>query len=435
MRKYFKWMHFATLVLFLNQAMATSFHTESWQTKNGVRVVFYPAMEVPMLDISIAFGAGSAYDGDAFGLSALTTQLLNQGNGGLDANKIAERIETTGGQFAAESNRDMAILNLRSLTRPDALQEATSAFSLIINHPDFPEAVFSRVKNQQLMAIKQALESPDEVANQTFFKALYHDHPYAHPINGDTSHVSALTLKQVQDYYHQYFVGQNAVLVLVGAINTETAHKLAETLTKDLPSGQLPPPLPNASPLTKSESLDIAFPSSQTMIRLGQLGITHQDPHYFDLLVGNYILGGGSLVSDLAIELREKRGLTYGVYSQFSPMPGTGPFIINFSTRNNKASEASQLTRDILLSFIKSGPTDKQVQDAKQYLNGGFPLSLASNRNIADILLKIAFYHLPNDYLNTYLEHINAVDAKSIKSAFQEKIIPNSLLEVAVGKR
>lgn len=435
MKLHVKWMQLVALVLLMNQAMATTFHTQSWQTKNGVRVVFYPAMEVPMLDISIAFAAGSAFDGEDFGLSALTTQLLNQGNGGFDASKIAEKIESTGGQFSAESSRDMVALNLRSLTRADALKEATDAFSLIINHPDFPENVFSREKNQQLMAIKQALESPDEVANQTFFKALYNNHPYAHPINGDTDHVSALTLRQVQDFYHRYFVGKNAVLVLVGAINTDTAHKLAETLTADLPPGQLPTPIPNASPLTKSESLNIPFPSSQTMIRLGQLGITHQDPHYFDLLVGNYILGGGALVSDLAIELREKRGLTYGVYSQFSPMPGIGPFIINFSTRNNKASEASQLTRDILLSFIKNGPTDKQVQAAKQYLTGGFPLSLASNRSIADILLRIAFYHLPEDYLNTYLQHVNAVSAQDIKSAFQAKILPNSLLEVAVGKR
>lgn len=435
MKIQFKWMHLAALFLLMNQAIAASFHTQSWQTKNGVHVVFYPAMEVPMIDISIAFAAGSAYDGEAFGLSALTTQMLNQGNGGFDASKIAEKIESTGGQFGAEASRDMVSLNLRSLTRADALKEATDAFSLIINHPDFPESVFSRVKNQQLMAIKQALESPDEVANQTFFKALYHDHPYAHPINGDTAHVSALTLQQVQNFYHRYFVGKNAVLVLVGAINTETAHQLADTLTMNLPSGQISPPVPTASPLTKSESLNITFPSSQTMIRLGQLGITHQDPLYFDLLVGNYILGGGALVSDLAIELREKRGLTYGVYSQFSPMPGMGPFIINFSTRNNKASEASQLTRDILLSFIKNGPTDKQVQAAKQYLTGGFPLSLASNRNIAEILLKIAFYHLPDDYLNTYLQHINAVNAQGIKNAFQTKILPNRLLEVAVGKR
>ena len=428
-----KWILISTLFI-AQHAMATTFETQSWETNNGVRVIFYPAMEVPMLDISIAFAAGSAYDGEQFGLSALTTQLLNQGNGGLDATRIAEKIETMGAQFSAESSRDMVTLNLRTLARPDALKEATAALSLIVNHPDFPEDVFTRQKNQQLMAIKQVQDSPDDVANQTFYKALYHDHPYAHPINGDISHVTALTSTQARQFYHRYFVGKNAVLVLVGAINTQTAHQLADNLTADLPAGEAAALLPKAQGLDKSETISIPFPSSQTMVRLGQLGITHDNPRYFPLVVGNYILGGGALVSNLAIELREKRGLTYGVTSQFSPMPGIGPFLISFSTRNDQATAANQLTRDILVSFIKNGPTETQVRAAKQFLTGGFPLSLASNRNIADILLKIAFYHLPKNYLDTYLQHINAVTVQEIKDAFQAQISPNNLLDVSVGK-
>lgn len=433
MRTQSKWI-FILALLITNIAMAASFDTQSWQTKNGVRVVFYPAMEVPMLDINIAFAAGSAYDGTQFGLSALTTQLINQGNGGLDASQIAEKIEKTGAQFNATNNRDMAVLSLRTLTSPDALKEATDAFTLIINHPDFPENMFIQEKNQLLMAIKQAQDSPDEVANQAFFKALYHDHPYAHPINGDTTHVTTLTPTQVHDFYQRYFVGKNAVLVLVGAINTQTAHQLANSLTADLPAGEASAPLPKAKPLEKSESINISFPSSQTMVRLGQLGIRHDNPHYFPLVVGNYILGGGALVSNLAIELREKRGLTYGVTSQFSPMPGVGPFLISFSTRNDQAQAANQLTREILTEFVKNGPTASQVKAAQQFLTGGFPLSLASNRNIADLLLRITFYHLPENYLNTYIQHVNAVTIQEIKDAFQAQIFPNALLEVTVGK-
>ena len=433
MRTQSKWI-FILVLLITNIAMAASFDTQSWQTKNGVRVVFYPAMEVPMLDISIAFAAGSAYDGTQFGLSALTTQLINQGNGGLDASQLAEKIEKTGAQFNASNNRDMAVLSLRTLTHSDALKEATDAFTLIISHPDFPESIFLREKNQLLMAIKQAQDSPNEVANQAFFKALYHDHPYAHPINGDTNHVTALTPAQVHDFYRRYFVGENAVLVLVGAINTQTAHQLADSLTADLPAGEASAPVPPAKPLAKSESINIPFPSSQTMVRLGQLGIKHDNPHYFPLVVGNYTLGGGSLVSNLAIELREKRGLTYGVTSQFSPMPGVGPFLISFSTRNDQAQAADQLTRDILTAFVKNGPTTSQVKAAQQFLTGGFPLSLASNRNIADILLRITFYHLPENYLNTYIQHVNAVTAQEIKDAFQAQIFPNALLEITVGK-
>ena len=151
-------------------------------------------------------------------------------------------------------------------------------------------------------------------------------------------------------------------------------------------------------------------------------------------MVGNYILGGGALVSRLAHELRENRGLTYGVYSQFSPMPGKGPFLISLSTKNSQTKTAIDVTRETLTSFIKTGPNEQELKAAKQYLTGSFPLSLASNRSIADMLLKIAFYHLPDDYLQTYIDHINAVTIESIKIAFQQLIISNKLLQVTVGK-
>lgn len=431
-------IHCIALSLFLlisQVSFAASYKTEQWQTKNGVRVLFYPAMEVPMLDVSIAFAAGSAYDGAQFGLSSLTTQLLNQGNGGLSVNQIAEKIEKTGAQYSARCSRDMVSLNLRTLSRPDALKESVDALSLIINHPDFPEEAFQREKNQHLMSIKQVKESPDEMANLTFFKALYQQHPYAHPVIGDAAHVKALTIKQVQDFYHHYFVGKNAVLVLVGAIDSSTAHQVAETLASALPEGSTADPLPKASPLKKNESIHIPFPSSQTMLRIGQLGIDHHNPHYFPLLVGNNILGGASLVSMFAIELREKRGLTYGIYSQFAPMPGIGPFTISLSTKNQQAATAAALARDMLTTFIKEGPTEAQLKANQQFLTGGFPLSLASNRSIADILVKIAFYHLPEDFLETYVQHINDVTAAEVKQAFQTQFAPNALLEVAVGKK
>lgn len=429
-------IHTAISLFLISQlASAAPFETQQWQTPNGVTVIFYPAKEVPILDISIAFAAGSAYDGGAYGLSTLTAQLMNQGNNGLDASAIAEKIEHTGAQYGATSTRDMVALNLRTLTRSDALNEAITTYADIINHPDFPEASFTRQKNQQLMSIQQVKDSPDDVANQVFFQALYHEHPYAHPIIGDTSHVTALTLNQVQAFYKRYFVGKNAVLVMVGAIDSPTAHRLANQLAGQLPLGEPSPSIPKAKPLLKSESQSIPFPSSQTILRLGQLGINHDDPRYFPLLVGNYTLGGGSLVSELAIELREKRGLTYGVYSQYSPMPGLGPFVISLSTRRDQAATAVNLTREVLSAFISKGPTASELQSAKQFLTGGFPLSLASNRNIADILLKMAFYHLPSDYLNTYLQHINDVTLNEVKNAFQTQIVPGALLQVSVGKK
>lgn len=429
--------HLITTLLILALPLplqANSFKTQQWQTTNGARVVFYQAMEVPMLDINIAFAAGSAHDGKQFGISTLTTNLMNQGSAGMDATKIAESLADTGAQYSGETSRDMVVLSLKTLTKPDAMKQAIETFVSIINKPDFPEDAFKREKSQQLLAIAQVQESPDDVANHILFKKLYLDHPYAHSINGTKETVNALDAEQIRNFYKQYFVGSNAVIVMVGAIDTEKAHQLAEQLTTNLPKGQPAPAIPKAVPLKASEKITVDFPSSQTILRLGQIGIDHHSPDYFPLLVGNYILGGGALVSKLSLEVREKRGLTYGITSQFMPMPGEGPFIISFSTENKEAATALKITEDTLASFIKGGPSDKELLAAKQYMMGSFPLSLSSNASIANMLLRIAFYHLPNDYLDNYVAHINAVTREEIKQAFQKTIHPNTMLVVSVGK-
>jgi zinc protease len=424
----------ALVISFSQNALSNSFKTEKWLTQNGTQVVFYKAMEVPMLDITVAFAAGSAYDEKHFGLSALTTHLMNQGNAGKDATAIAESLANTGAQFDAETSRDMTVFNLRTLTDKAALQQSTDTFTQIISHPDFPDDSFAREKKQQLMAIEQVDESPDDVASLNFFNTLYHDHPYAHPVNGTKDTLTAINKNQVVDFYKKYYVANNAVVVMVGAIDSQRAHQLAEQLTHDLPQGKSAQTIPKAAPLANAEKINIAFPSSQTVVRLGQVGIDHHNPNYFPLMVGNYILGGGSLVSRLSTEVREKRGLTYGVDSQFVPMPGEGPFIISLSTRNDQAHTALDITQNTLNGFINNGPDKEELNSAKQYLTGSFPLSLSSNRTIAALLMRIAFYHLPDNYLDTYVARINAVTDQQIKQAFKEQVNPEKLLLVTVGQ-
>lgn len=424
----------ALIVLFSQNVLSNTFKTEKWLTKNGVPVVFYQAMEVPMLDISMAFAAGSAYDGTKHGLSALTAHLMNQGNAGKDATAIAEGLANTGAQFDADTSRDMTVFSLRTLTKKDALEQSTNLFNQIINHPDFPDEAFESEKQQQLMSIEQVDESPDDVASINFFQTLYQDHPYAHPVNGTIPTLSTVSKKQVIDFYKQYYISNNAVLVMVGALDSNQAHQLAEQLTRELPKGKAADSIPKAVQLSNAEKINIPFPSSQTIVRLGQIGIDHHNPNYFPLIVGNYILGGGALVSRLAVEVREKRGLTYGVDSQFVPMPGEGPFIISLSTKNDQATNALDITHNTLNRFISNGPSKEELDSAKKYLTGSFPLSLSSNRSIASLLLRMAFYHLPDNYLDTYVDRVNAVTNEEIKQAFKTQVNPDKLLLVTVGQ-
>lgn len=397
-------------------------------------MVFYHAGEVPMLDINIAFAAGSAYDGQLHGLSALTTHLLDQGNADLTASQIAEKIAAVGAQYEEETSRDMVLLHLKTLTQQPALTEAVDALTLIISKPLFKYEAFKREKNQQLIAITHSQESPAEVADQAFFNKLYQNHPYAHPVIGTLASVNKITPGKVIEFYQKYFVSSNAVIVLVGAIDSNQAHQIAEQLTHTLPKGQKAPLIDQAPALVQSELLTIDFPASQTMLRLGQIGIDHTDADYFPLQVGNYILGGGMLVSRLVNEVREKRGLTYGIVSQFMPMPANGPFLISLSTQNSQADTALAVTTETLTNFINHGPTAAELTAAKQYMIGSFPLSLASNANIAGILLRMTFYHLPDNYLDTYTARIESVTINQIKQAFKQHLQPDKLLLVRVGK-
>lgn len=431
-----KWIIYSFLALICsNNLFAIGIKTERWQTSNGVEVVFHSAMEVPMLSIHMAFRAGSAYDGKHFGLSSLTTQLLNQGNGSLTANQIAEKLANTGAQYGSSVSRDMAALTLKTLTSDPALNDAVNAFSLIVGKPFFPTEAFVREKNRQLLSIKHSEESPSDLANQQFFNGLYHQHPYAHPVDGTAPSVKALTRNQVFEFYKRYFIANNAVLVLVGAIDSEKAHEIAETISQGLKKGEPVAELPLAPPLVDAEKISTPYPSSQTMLRLGQIGIDYSDPSYFPLQVGNYILGGGVLVSRLSLEVREKRGLTYGIVSQFIPMPGKGPFVISLSTKNSQAAQALKITERVLNNFMTHGPTEEELTAAKQYIVGNFPLNLASNNGIAQMLLRIAFYHLPENYIETYTANIEAVTNEDIKNAFVEHLQPSKMLLVSVGQR
>ncbi|KTC64506.1 zinc protease (peptidase, M16 family) (plasmid) [Legionella adelaidensis] len=429
-----KLLFLGLLILANNALFAKTFPIKKWQTHNGAQVVFYPANEVPMLDVSVAFAAGSAYDDDSFGLSALTARLINDGSNGMDASTIAQKLADTGAQYQVTNNRDMAVFNLKTLSEKTALNKAVEIFSIMISKPDFPTESFNREKNQQLIRISQRDEAPDQMAEQVFYKALYQKHPYAHSINGEKETVSKISNEEVRDFYKQFYVSKNAIIVLVGAIDEDQAHQIAEKITKDLPPGAHASSIGPADPLAEEMNIEIQFPSSQTVIRMGQIGISHQNKNYFPLVVGNYTLGGGVLVSRLSEEVREKRGLTYGVYSQFLPMPGLGPFIISLSTKNQQAQTAIEVTRKTLTSFLKSGPTDKELEAAKKYITGSFPLSLASNQSIAELLLRITFYNLPEDYLDTYIENVNKVTTDQIKHAFQELINPDKFLQVTVGQ-
>jgi zinc protease len=186
-------------------------------------------------------------------------------------------------------------------------------------------------------------------------------------------------------------------------------------------------------PQVKGGELRQTFPSSQTHIYLGQSGVARHDPDYFPLYVGNHVLGGSSLVSILGEEVRNKRGLSYSVYSYFSPMRAKGPFLMVAQTKNAQASEALDVMRETLQQFIDNGPSEAQLEASKRNIIGGFPLKIADNGKIVEYISMIGFYGLPLNWLDTLTDKVAAVTALQVRDAFKRRIDPANSIAVVVG--
>jgi len=406
---------------------------QTWETATGAKVLFVAAPELPMVDVRVVFDAGGARDGDKPGLAKLTASLLSQGAGDWNADELAERMEGVGASFSTGSERDMAWATVRSLTESKALNTALETLSAVIAKPRFDAADFKRIREAMQIGLRQSEQNPGTVASKAFYAKVFAGHPYASHPGGTQEALSAMVRDDLIRMHSTYYVGRNAVVAIVGAIGREQAEKIATQVTAGLAKGQPAPLLPEVSVATKGVTEQINFPSSQSHIRLGQPGIKRGDPDYFVLYVGNHILGGGGLVSLLVEEVREKRGLSYSVYSYFSPMRQFGPFIMGAQTKNAQAQEALTVMRKTLQDFIDKGPTQEQLHASKQNITGGFPLRIASNRDIVGYLAMLGFYGLPLDYLETFVDKINAVTAEQIRDAFKRRVQPERFTTVVVG--
>ena len=406
---------------------------QHWETASGAKVYFVAAPEIPMVDVQVVFDGGAARDAGKNGVAVLTNGLLSEGAADLNADQIAEQFDALGANFGNSAERDMAAITLRSLTDAQILNPGIALLNKVLTKPTFPTDAFERERSRMLQAIEQRKQSPGDVAEEALYQAVFGDHPYAHVPEGSEDSVKALTIENLKTFYHQYYVAKNAVVAVVGALDRQQAEQLVNTLLEGLPAGEHAAQLPPVEPLSGEKILKIDHPSTQTHILVGAPGMTRGDEDYFDLYVGNHILGGNGLVSRLSDEIREKRGLSYSTYSYFIPMRKKGPFILGLQTKNDSAQEALSVLMEQLRKFVADGPTAEEVEASKKNLTGGFPLRISSNSKIAGYIAMIGFYGLPLDYLNRFNANIEAVTAESIKAAFQRRVHPDKMVTVLVG--
>lgn len=406
---------------------------QTWQTQQGTPVYFVATSQLPIVDIQVAFNAGSAQDGAQFGIANFVNGMLNEGTSQATADQIATQFDRVGAAYSNSVNRDMSVFALRSLSDPKYFNTALSTFLNVLTQPSFPADGYERVKKQILNVIEDQKQSPAALASIAFSSLVYANHPYAHPIVGNVDTVQKITVNNLQQFYKKFYVAKNATIVIVGDLSHQTAQDIAEQISQSLPQGEVNVNAQVAPALTKALTQHVNFPSQQTTVMMGQVGINQQDPDYFPLMVGNYTLGGGLLVSRLIEVVREKNGLAYSVRSGFIPHRDRGPFVISLQTRNNEVQRAIGLVDQTLQQFVQAGPTADELDSAKKYIIGNFPLSIASNADIAGQVLNIAFYQLPLNYLDTYRDKVSAVNIDAIKNAFHQRVQAQPFATVTVG--
>ena len=422
----------AFFLILLSTCVQAGPEIQHWSDAKVARVYFVRTQGLPLLDVQVVFDAGSARDGKQFGVAALTSALLDAGAGGWDADAIASRVEGVGALLSTGVSRDTAWLSLRSLTDARKLDVALETANAILRAPTFAEKDLERKKKQMLVALQRREESPGALANVAFFRALYGDHPYAHPVDGFTDSVKPLSRDDVISFYRRYYVAGNAVIVIVGDVDRAQAEAMAGTLLRDLPEGERAPTLPAVDVAAgKTERID--FASEQTHVLSGMPVVRRGDPDYVPLYVGNHILGGSGLVSKITEEVREKRGLSYSAYSYMVPMARKGPFTMGLQTRNDQTDKALEVMLKTLGDFIRQGPTDKGLDDAKKNITGGFVLRIDSNKKLVEYVAMIGFYELPLDYLDRFPEQVDAVSREVVEEAFKRRIQPDRFQTVLVG--
>jgi zinc protease len=398
-------------------------------------VYFVENRDIPMLDLSIDFAAGSGFDrADKAGVASMTNRIMRLGAEGMDEDEIARRTADIGTGISGRFDTDRAGLSMRTLSSRTERELALEVFTRILHKPLFPAGALDREKTRLIGSIKESDIQPGSIASRTFNRIMYGTHPYGLRSSGEVDSVAKITRDDLSAFYRRHYVARNAVIAIMGDVSRADANAIAERIAAGLPPSQgAAPALPQVEAKAGKETRLIPHHASQSHILVGSIGIARNDPDYFPLFVGNYILGGGGFASRISEEVRQKRGLAYSAGSYFSPLAQKGSFVISMQTRKDQAQEALDVTMKTLRDFVANGPTAKELADAKTNLVGGFPLRIDSNRKIHEYLAVIGYYNLPLTYLDEFVGHIERVTVADIKRAFAARIDPEKLITVVVG--
>ena len=417
---------------FLTAASADAFEIERVTSPGGIEAWLIRDRTAPVLAIQAAFPGGSAQDPSGKdGLANLMVALLDEGAGPLDAQAFKTKIEDNSVEFSAEADRDYLTVGLRALnTRRDA---AVELLSLALAEPRFEPQAIERVRGQVLVQIQRDAENPRSIAWRTLWTTLFPGHVYSRRAQGTAETVPALARDDLVAFHRAGLVRDGMKIGVVGDITADELKPLLDRVFGKLPMKGALNSIPEAKTASPGTTTVIRRPIPQSVVTFGHVGLKRDDPDFYAAFVVNYILGGGGLGSRLMEEVREKRGLAYGVSSSLSTLARAGVIVGSVGTENAQTATSLDLIRKEWRRMREEGPTETELKNAKTYLTGSFPLQLSSTGRIARTLVNMQVENLGIDYLdkrNSYIEKVTIEDARRVARRLLD---PDRLTVVVVG--
>ncbi|WP_047149058.1 pitrilysin family protein [Aquamicrobium sp. LC103] len=384
---------------------------------------------VPIVTIRFAFEGGSTQDpAGREGIANLMTGLFDEGAGELDSDAFQERLDEVGADMRFNAGRDAIYGSMRMLA-----EERGAAFELLqlaVDSPRFDQAPVDRIRSQILTGILADERDPQSQGRQEFAKALYGDHPYARRSDGTPDTLKAITLDDLHAQHDRLFARSNLHVAVVGAIDAEALKTELDRVFGNLPEKDGRTPV-NEADLKLDQQVAYNYPLPQASLQLVYPGVKRDDPQFFAAYLMNHILGGGTFSSRLFNEVREKRGLAYGVGSALHNSDYASTLVIGTSTRSDRAAETLELIRAEIRRMAEEGPTPEELAGAKTFVIGAYPINnLDSSSAIARTLVELQKDDLGIDYIDRRADLINAVTLDEVKAAAQRLLTsePASLI-------
>jgi zinc protease len=408
---------------------------EEFTLGNGLRVVVVNQPALPIVNARVIVKAGSVYEpAEKNGVAALTAALLDEGAAGMTGSQIAQRMERLGAQFGTGGGYASAFATVTAL-KP-AVAEALELAGRTLMQPTFPAEEFARVRTQTIAGYVQNQSTVEGLADEAFSRALFQpEAPYSRPSSGRRATLEALTLQDVQEWHRRMYSPRNAILLLVGDVSTAEARQIAQRALGSWtgPEVQLPAVSNPVQPVSGTRVILVDRPGSvQSGVYVGQATLGYGDPDYFPMMTLSEVLGGG-FKARINMNLRERRGWTYGAFTQFSPRSQVGQFAISTAVRTNATDSAvAEAVREYRRIATEAVPAEELASTISN-VTGSFPNSVQTVQQLAGRIETLLLYGLPLDFWSSYRERAAAVTAADIARVGGSKVTPNAVTVVVAG--